>query len=76
MTQDAEASIRLIARVDPAFPNAFKIFTADDFLLAIGREPKRAAARRLLEERLATERSQVEPRVRGRPPLTVGDALG
>jgi len=77
---DAEASIRLVAHVDPAFRDAFRIFTDQEgWLLAIGREPKLAATQRLLEEGLATARSKVElVFVDGYPTefFTVGDVVG
>jgi hypothetical protein len=76
----ADASIRLIAQIDPAFRDAFRIFTDQEgWLLAIGRQPKLAAASRLLEEGLATARSRVElVFVDGNPTefFTVGDVVG
>jgi hypothetical protein len=45
--------------VDRTFREAFRIFKGTA-LLAIGREPRYAAASRLLEEGLATRRSKVE----------------
>jgi hypothetical protein len=76
----AVVSIRLRAHTDPDFKDAFRIFTdAGGYLLAIGRDPKLAAARRLLEEGLATARSKVDLVFVGEnrtETFTVGDVVG
>jgi hypothetical protein len=72
------APIRLIAHVDRAFPDAFKIYKGG-VLLAIGREPQSAAASRLLEEGLATADSKVELVLVDEDAslsFTVGDVVG